>query len=157
MSAVIETVGTGFHVRLERRLEHAVKEVWSWLTENGKLSRWFPELRVENLREGGLIMFDMQNGTFEQMEITKLISLSVLEYTWDEDRVRFELYPDHNGCRLVFTEELNRVTEHTPRDIAGWDVCLDVIEALMDGREIVSRKDIWQSKYERYAKVFKEL
>lgn len=33
------------------------------MTENEKLALWFSELRIEELREGGVIMFDMQDGT----------------------------------------------------------------------------------------------
>ena len=52
---------------------------------------------------------------------------------WGEDRVRFE-YPEAEGCRLVLIETITKITDHTPKDIAGWDVCLDAIEALLDGR-----------------------
>jgi uncharacterized protein YndB with AHSA1/START domain len=42
--------------------------VWAWLTENEKLKQWFLELRIDSLQEGGKILFDMSNGTFEEME-----------------------------------------------------------------------------------------
>lgn len=157
MLAVIQTVENGYEVRFERHLKHSVEKVWSWLTDNDKLAKWFSELSVDDLREGGVIKFDMQNGTFEELEILELKLHEVLEYTWGEDRVRFELYPEPGGCRLVLTEKLTKVTDHTPRDIAGWDVCLDVIEALLDGRTIESRKDIWQVKYEQYIQAFNKI
>lgn len=154
MLAVIQTVEDGYEVRFERHLKHSVEKVWSWLTDNDKLAKWFSELSVDDLREGGVIKFDMQDGTFEEMEILELKLHEVLEYTWGEDRVRFELFPEQSGCRLVLTEKLTKVTDHTPRDIAGWDVCLDAIEALLDGSVIESRKDIWQVKYEQYVQAF---
>ncbi|MEV5026859.1 SRPBCC family protein [Paenibacillus sp. LPE1-1-1.1] len=157
MLAVIQTVENGYEVRFERHLKHSVEKVWSWLTDNDKLAKWFSELSVDDLREGGVIRFDMQNGTFEELEILELKLHEVLEYTWGEDRVRFELYPEPGGCRLVLTEKLTKVTDHTPRDIAGWDVCLDVIEVLLDGRTIESRKDIWQVKYEQYVQAFNKI
>lgn len=111
----------------------------------------FSELRVDELREGGVIKFDMGNGTFEEMEILDLEMQSVLEYTWGEDVVRFELSHEPNGCLLVLKEKINTITAHTPRDLAGWHVCLDVIQALMDGRTI-ERREEWKIWYEKYVK-----
>lgn len=157
MLAVITQVENGHTVRFERHLKHAVEKVWAMLTDNEKLAKWFSELRVDDLREGGVIKFDMQDGTFEEMKILELKLHSVLAYTWGEDEVRFELYPEPEGCRLVLIEKINKITAHTPRDIAGWDVCLDVIEALLDGRMIESRKDSWKVKYDDYVQAFENL
>ncbi|MCQ6560175.1 SRPBCC family protein [Paenibacillus mendelii] len=157
MLAVISKEDDRYLVRFERDLPNSVEQVWAWLTENDKLVQWFTELRVEELREGGFMKFDMQDGTFEELEIIELKLGSILEFTWAEDRVRFELYPETGGCRLVLIEKINKITNHTPKDIAGWDVCLDVIEALLDGRAIASRKDSWKVKYEAYVQVFEKL
>ncbi|UHA73622.1 SRPBCC family protein [Paenibacillus sp. 481] len=156
MLASIQQVEHGYLARFERHLQHSVEEVWSWLTENDKLKQWFSELQIDDLREGGSIKFDMQDGTFEVMEIKACTPYSVLEFTWGEDQVRFELTGDaveQAGCRLVLLEKITKLTSHTPKDIAGWDVCLDAIEALLDGRGIQSRRDIWQVKYEKYVQL----
>ncbi len=157
MLAVVQQDEFGTTVRFERRLKHSVEKVWSYLTDNDKLTQWFSELKVEDLRQGGRITFDMQDGTFEEFEITDYRELSVLEYTWGEDRVRFELHSEAGGCRLVLIETITSITDHTPKDIAGWDVCLDVIEALLAGRTLESRKDAWSEKYEQYVQVFEQL
>lgn len=153
MLADLQKVENGYIARFERRLKHPVEKVWSWLTENEKLAKWFSQLRVDDLREGGLIKFDMQDGTFVDLTITECSMFSVLEYTWGEDRVRFELYPEAEGCRLVLIEKIKIITDHTAKDLAGWHVCLDVIEALMDGRTIDSRKEEWKKRHERYIEV----
>jgi uncharacterized protein YndB with AHSA1/START domain len=150
MLASIEKVENGYLARFERQFSHTVEEVWSWLTDNDKLPKWFSELRVDELREGGVIKFDMEDGTFEELTIIELKMNSILEYTWGEDIVRFELYPESDGCKLVLNEKIKVITNHTPRDLAGWHVCLDVISALMDGRTIESRKDEWNKWYEKY-------
>ncbi|MGG4344102.1 SRPBCC family protein [Paenibacillus lautus] len=157
MLAVVQQDEFGTTVRFERRFKHSVEKVWSYLTDNDKLTQWFSELKVEDLRQGGRITFDMQDGTFEEFEITDYRELSVLEYTWGEDRVRFELYPEAEGCRLVLIETITKITDHTPKDIAGWDVCLDVIKALLEGRTLESRKDAWSEKYEQYVRMFETL
>ncbi|UUZ81910.1 SRPBCC family protein [Paenibacillus sp. P26] len=149
MLAVVQKVEGGYVARFDRHLKHSVEKVWSWLTENDKLGKWFAESRVEDLREGGVIKFDMQDGTFEEMQIIELKMHSVLEYTWGKDRVRFELYPEEGGCHLVLIEKIREITDHTPKDLAGWHVCLDVISALLDGRTL-DRKDEWRAQYEKY-------
>lgn len=157
MLAVIQQTEDGYTVRFERRLKHPVEKVWAMLTENEKLAKWFSELRVEELREGGKIKFDMQDGTFEEMDILELRPLSVLEYTWGEDRVRFELYPEEpGGCRLVLIEKIGKLTDHTPKDLAGWHVCLDAIEALLDGATVPPHEERWTELHVRYAQAVAE-
>ncbi|GAA0136306.1 SRPBCC family protein [Paenibacillus sp. YSY-4.3] len=154
MLADIRQAGQGYTACFERRFEHSVQEVWSWLTENDKLAQWFPELRIDDFREGGAVKFDMQDGTFEELKIIELKPNSMLEYAWGgEDQVRFELYPDAGGCRLVFIEKLDQITDHTPKDLAGWHVCLNVIQKLMDGQTVEGRHEEWKIWYEKYKQI----
>lgn len=154
MIAEITKAGSGYSVRYERNLNHNAVKVWSMLTDNNQLQKWFSELRVDELRVGGLIKFDMGDGTFEEMEILELKTNSLLEYTWGEDIVRFELEQEgEEGCQLVLIEKVKEITDHTPKDLAGWHVCLDVIEALLDGREIGSREEAWKILYQEYLKI----
>lgn len=143
--------------RYERHLKHSDDEVWAFLTENEKLKQWFSELHVEDLRTGGVIKFDMQDGTFEEMEILEFKHLSVLEYTWGQDRVRFELHPTQEGCSLTLIEKISQMTDHTPRDLAGWHVCLDVISELLDHSTIQSRENEWKRWYEEYKHLISEM
>ena len=157
MLAVLQQTKEGYVARFERHLKHSVEKVWSYLTENDKLKKWFSELQVDDLREGGVIKFDMQDGTFEEMKIIELQLYSVLEYTWAEDRVRFELYPEADGCRLVLIETLNKITDHTPKDLAGWHVCLDVIKALLEERALDSRTSEWEKWYKEYTQSINQI
>lgn len=157
MIATLNQVENGYTVTFERHLSHSVERVWAMLTENEKLKEWFSELRIDELREGGLIKFDMQDGTFEEMEILELKMNSILEFTWDKDIVRFELYPASKGCRLVFIEQISNITDHTPKDLAGWHVCLDIIQALLDDNTIESRKADWEKWYPKYVQALNSL
>nr|WP_271751196.1 SRPBCC family protein [Cohnella sp. JJ-181] len=159
MLAVIRSIddGSAYEARFERVLDHSVASVWAMLTDNGELAKWFPELRVDDLRVGGALKFDMGGGEEETMEILALEPLAVLAYTWAEDRVRFELAETPEGCRLTLIERIARVTDHTPRDLAGWHVCLDVIVALLDGRTVESRKAAWEKEYEAYKKLIEQV
>jgi uncharacterized protein YndB with AHSA1/START domain len=150
MLAVLQKAENGYIARYERHFKHSVEKVWAYLTENDKLAKWFSELEVDTLREGGIIKFNMPDGTFMELKIIELKTNSVLEYTWAEDVVRFELYPDPEGCRLILIEKLTKITDHTAKDLAGWHVCLDVMNALLDGKTFESRNDEWKIQYERY-------
>ncbi|WP_342432290.1 SRPBCC family protein [Neobacillus sp. FSL H8-0543] len=157
MLAKVERAEAGYTARFEHHWNHSVQEVWSYLTDNEKLAKWFTELHVEELREGGLIKFNMQDGTFEELTIVELKIPSVLAYTWGDDIVHFELDQEPNGCRLVLTEKIKTITPHTPRDLAGWHVCLEVISALLDGRTIDSRKEAWNKWYEKYVQEIQKI
>ncbi|MDQ1001537.1 uncharacterized protein YndB with AHSA1/START domain [Neobacillus niacini] len=156
MIAHIEKVENGYTAKYERHLNHSVEEVWSFLTDNEKLQKWFSELHVEELRKGGVIKFDMGDGTFDELSILDLKEHSALEFSWWEDTVRFELIEESNGCLLRLIEKINTITDHTPRDLAGWHVCLDVIQALLDGKTI-ERKQEWEKWYEKYVMEVKKV
>jgi uncharacterized protein YndB with AHSA1/START domain len=157
MLAKLERVESGYLAVFERHFNHSIEMVWSVLTENDMLAKWFSELRVDELREGGIIKFDMQDGTYEEMIITEMNLQSVLEYTWGDDRVRFELFEESNGCQLLLKEKISTLTDHTPRDLAGWHVCLEVINAVLDGRLYDTRNSEWEKWYERYKQVVEEV
>lgn len=150
MLAEIQKGETGYSARFERHLRHSVEDVWSFLTENDKLAKWFSELSVDELRVGGVIKFDMQDGTFEELTITAVDTHEVLAFTWGEDSVRFELAPEAEGCQLVLKEQIKTLTPHTPKDLAGWHVCLDVIAALLENQELEFREEEWKIWYEKY-------
>ncbi|MFC9710644.1 SRPBCC family protein [Paenibacillus sp. NPDC056933] len=150
MIADLKLVPIGTIASFERHWKYSVEEVWSYLTENEKLTKWFSELEVTDLREGGSIKFNMPDGTFLVLQILDFVPHSVIEYTWAEDRVRFELHPEPNGCRLLLIETIHAITSHTPKDLAGWHVCLSVIGALLAGRTLESREEEWEAWYEKY-------
>ena len=148
LAAIRKSEGT-YIAEFERSLQHPVEKVWSFLTENEKLKLWFSELSIDELVAGGIIKFDMGDGSFEEMKILEVQPWRVLEYTWDKDVVRFELSPVEGGCKLSLIEKITTLNDHTPRDLAGWHVCLDVIAALLDEIEF-ERGEQWKVWYERY-------
>ncbi|MEG0444170.1 MAG: SRPBCC domain-containing protein, partial [Carnobacterium sp.] len=125
-------------------------------TDNAYLAKWFNELRIESLSEGGKIVFDLSNDDFEEMTITQVDEPTVFTFTWDKDLVSFQLKETaESSTHLVFKEFIDTVTEHTPRDIAGWHVCLDVIRALLDGQtDVTNEKKQLESLYLKYKELF---
>ncbi|MCZ2256864.1 SRPBCC domain-containing protein [Sporosarcina sp. G11-34] len=152
MMAKIKMTEKGLVAQSERRLHHSVEDVWAMLTDNDLLKKWFQELRVGDLREGGFMKFDIEDVLHEELEITELINLSVLEFDWFGDEVRFELHFAEYGCLLLFKEKVNLITEQTKKDLAGWHVCLDVIQALLDGKSIL-RETEWEKWHQEYVHV----
>ncbi len=157
MIAEIKRFEKGCIVRNERQIQHSVKDVWAMLTDNDELEKWFRELRAGELREGGFMKFDMSEGKFEELEIIEFSLLSVLEFDWFGDVVRFELHPEQNGCLLIFKEQYKTITDQTIKDLAGWHVCLDVIVSLLDGKLIDSREEEWKKWHSKYEQAINEL
>ncbi|WP_342599540.1 SRPBCC family protein [Psychrobacillus sp. FSL H8-0483] len=157
MIATIQKESEIYTARYERHFHHSVEEVWSMLTDNEKLQQWFTELQVVDLRNGGLIKFDMQDGNFIDMKILDYEAFKILAFEWGEDIARFELSSVNDGCQLTFIETISSFSEQKVKDLAGWHVCLDVIEAILDGRTIASRKDQWKAWYVKYEELLEGL
>ena len=90
------------------------------------------------------------------MKIIELKFHSVLEFTWAEDVVCFELHPQQDGCKLVLIEKIKTITNQTKKDLAGWHVCLDVIQALLD-ETVIAREEEWKKWHEIYVQAVEEV
>lgn len=159
MKAVIEKVEDGYIERFERSLHHSVEKVWVALTDNKKLERWFSNLQVIELRKGGTIKFNMNDGSGSSidMEITDFKKGSILEYEWGDGRVRFELYSKSVGCLLIMKEFISTLNDHTPKDLAGWHVSLDILSALLNDHYMDFPKDEWEKWYKKYSLAVKQI
>lgn len=135
MLATIQKQQNNYVVKFNRPLSHSVDAVWAVLTENEKLQKWMNNLEIIDLRKNGKIHFNMNDGTDASMEIkiTDYVESEVLEFDWGKDTVRFELSPTSSGSILVLVESIGELTEHTPKDLAGWHVCLNLLSDLLNG------------------------
>jgi len=89
-------------------------------------------------------------------EVTEFDPPSSLAFSWGEDHLRFELTPAHAGAQtdLCFTVLLD-TADKAARDGAGWHVCLDGLEAALDGADqatVHGITDRWREHYEEYAR-----
>ncbi|MER2294515.1 MAG: SRPBCC family protein [Desemzia incerta] len=157
MTASIRKMDDQVIAEFEKEYPVEIDLVWRMLAENQYLQKWFADLKIETLEEGGKILFDMKDGTFEEMTITSLSVPNVLEYTWGNDLVRFDVTPSKAGTRLIFKETISEVTDHTPKDITGWHICLDVIEAILSNEELPDRQLSYNEWYPVYEEKFTEL
>jgi uncharacterized protein YndB with AHSA1/START domain len=135
MFATIQKQQNNYVVKFNRPLSHSVEAVWAVLTENGKLQKWMNNLEIIDLRKNGTIHFNMNDGTdaYKEITITDYVEKKVLEFDWGKDTVRFDLSPTSGGSILVLVESIVDLTEHTPKDLAGWHVCLDLLSDLLNG------------------------
>jgi len=135
-------------------LSHAISEVWAVLTDNGKLQKWMSNLEMVDLKKNGNIRFNMNNGTdaFIEMTITDYIEQEVLEFEWGKDSVRFMLSPTcDDGSILILRETIGQLSDHTPKDLAGWHICLELLSDLLNG--IVHKEfpmEAWQNRVAEY-------
>jgi uncharacterized protein YndB with AHSA1/START domain len=147
-------------LRFERRLKHPIEKVWRALTEPAELEHWFPQRVEGDFVPGGKLRFPFREAVILDGEtipdfdgeVLDIDPPRLLSYTWAGDVLRYELIPDGDGCLLVFTDTF---TEHgkAARDGAGWHVCLDGLEASLDGGAPPAA-DRWRGLYENYSDVF---
>ena len=57
---------------------------------------------------------------------------TLLEYTWGKDQLRWELTERDGGTRLTLRHRAQG-PEWLPKVAAGWHICLDVADRLLDG------------------------
>jgi uncharacterized protein YndB with AHSA1/START domain len=159
---LIEVEGGKVGVRFERRLAHPPERVWRAVTEPDELAKWFParpEIAGERL-VGAELTFTYPDDVAppESGEIVELDEPRRFAFTWrssgqEAQLVRFELAPDGEGTKLIFTHELPR--SDSAKVAAGWQLCLDDLEAALDGRpKPEAPEERWVQMHEAYAEEF---
>jgi uncharacterized protein YndB with AHSA1/START domain len=125
-----------FVLRFERRLAHPPEKVWRALTDPAELRHWFPQDVEVDLQPGGKMRFaqcDGEGPAFDG-EVVDFDPPRLFAFLWGTDLLRWELRPDGDGCLLVFTDTIDEQGK-AARDGAGWQVCLEALEARLDGSE----------------------
>ncbi len=139
----------------ERELPHPVDAVWRAVTEPAELRHWFPAEVDVDLREGGAMTFTCPDGQAPPSSgrVTYLDPPRVFQFTWGDARMRFELEPVSDGCRLRFTHFLDD-RGAAARDAAGWHVCLDRLTRTVAGEDTEAPTgeptDEWRALYDKY-------
>jgi hypothetical protein len=92
-------------------------------------------------------------------EVKRAEAPKLLEYTWGEQQLRWELEPlGTDGTRLTLWHNINRA--YISMGAAGWHVSFDVLDRLLAGHPLgrtvgpgAMKVPGWQQLHEQYAKL----
>jgi uncharacterized protein YndB with AHSA1/START domain len=156
----------GFVVRFERELARPREKVWQALTESEHLQHWMPCDIVGERRAGATIDLPFWPAHVERygLETAALSGTivvwdppSVFEWWWSTDRLRWELDEIDGGTRLRFTTWLGPHGRGAANTAAGYHVCLDNLETLLDTGSAPPLVDVdpspWEARYAEMAGV----
>jgi uncharacterized protein YndB with AHSA1/START domain len=145
-----------------RELRHPPATVWTALTDPAEIGQWAPFTAARDLGHPGAVTLTMVDGD-EKADLPGRVLRaeppSLLEYTWGDDLLRWELEPSGDGTRLVL--------RHTSAErggeamvAAGWHLCAVVLGRLLDGdpagvvRGEAARRHGWAQLRDGYAAQF---
>ncbi|HEY0531640.1 MAG TPA: SRPBCC family protein [Actinoplanes sp.] len=121
-----------------RELRQPPAVVWAALTSPDELDQWAPFSASRDLGAPGkavLTLVDGPDKTDISAEVLRAQAPALLEYTWGDDRLRWELAPSGEGTRLTLRHTLAK-PDTDAMVAAGWHLCLDVLRHLLDGDPI---------------------
>ncbi|QCR32769.1 SRPBCC domain-containing protein [Lysinibacillus sp. SGAir0095] len=152
MLAKIYKSEAGYIAEYDRYFDVPTEKVWPLLISNEKFKLWMEHLEITDLRKGGNINFHYNDGSgnLEKIKITDYVDDKALQFEWGEDTVRFEIIPENSGTLLVMKQFLTNLTDHTPKDLAGWHVCLLRFNDVVTGESTFLPEDEWEKWYVEY-------
>ena len=125
-------------LRFVRDYPDPVDRVWSAVSDPTELTAWFPA-RIAfpdagSPGPGATVTFTFAaEGDGGTGTVLVCDPPSRLVFTWGGDELRFEVTTLKAGARLTFTTLLDD-REAAARNAAGWEVCLDAVDAALAGR-----------------------
>jgi uncharacterized protein YndB with AHSA1/START domain len=154
-----DRLGTVLHdgdrpgLRYVRRLRHPRDKVWYAITTSEQLRHWFPTDIVGERAAGAEIELPFWPDHVEAYDIEQPVYPGrvhvwdpprLFEWSWDTDRLRWELTADGDETILTLTVWIGEPQAHgaeggSPDDAtgtasaaAGYHLCLDHLQALLD-------------------------
>jgi uncharacterized protein YndB with AHSA1/START domain len=135
----------------ERPLRHSVERVWRAVSDPAELDRWFVARPEWTPKKG-----ERWEAMGEAGEIVECEPPNVLAWTWGEERFRFELRAEGEGCVLTFThvfDDRALGAQHA----AGWETYFARLDAHLAG-DFLSEHEAHEpvaDLHERYAERFR--
>jgi uncharacterized protein YndB with AHSA1/START domain len=139
-------------LRYRRRLAHAPEKVWRVVSELDQQAGWFPTTMEGERVAGAPLHFGFREHEGEPFDGVMLAfdPPSVMALRWADDILRFELHPDGAGCVLELTVTFPDYGK-AARDAAGWHVCLEQLDHVVDGTELPwDPPDRWRTVHGGY-------
>jgi uncharacterized protein YndB with AHSA1/START domain len=147
---------------LVRELRHSPEKVWQALTDPVHLREWAPFDADGNLGTAGatvkLTTVGAPTPRITETTVTRADPPQVLEYTWGNFDMRWELEATGDGTRMTLWTNIGH--RFIAMGAAGWHICFDVLDRLLAGQPIgriagpEAMKFGWQRLHAEYAKQF---
>ena len=161
--AQIRKDGEKWTLVLVRDLRHPPDKVWQALTDPTHLREWAPFEADRNLGAAGaavkLTTVGAPSPHVTETTVTRADAPTLLEYNWGGQDIRWQLEGIGGGTRLTLWHNIDR--RFISMGAAGWHVCLDVLDRLLDGSPIgrivggdAMKIDGWQRLNAEYAQQF---
>ena len=161
--AEVRKSGEEWTLVLVRDLRHPPAKVWKALTDPEQLREWAPFESDRNLGAVGTAKLSTVGTPAPHVSETRVKRADaprVLEFTWGEQNLRWELEPlGSGGTRLTLWHNIDR--RFISMGAAGWHICLDVLDHLVAGQPIgriagpeAMKFEGWQRLNAEYAKQF---
>jgi len=123
---------------LVRELAHPPEKVWRALTDPVHLHEWAPFDADGSLAAVGakvkLTTVGAPGPHVTLAKVTRADAPKLLEYNWGETDIRWELEAIDSGTRLTLWTSIDR--RYISMGAAGWHICFDVLDHLLDGAPI---------------------
>ena len=161
--AQVQKDGEKWTLVLVRELHHAPEKVWQALTNPAHLREWAPFDADGSLAAAGnkvkLSTVGAPSPQVSETTVTQAQAPKLLQFNWGGQDIRWQLEPSHGGTRLTLWHNIDR--RFISMGAAGWHICLDVLNALLDGAPLgrtvgmeVMKFEGWQRLNAEYAKQF---
>ena len=150
----LQAAGDRWQLVFTRRLPHPPEKVWRAIPEAEHVSAWFPADIVGERRAGAPLTFVFREDEGPELpgEIRIFEPETLLEFTWSDEVLRFELEPDGGGGTVLRFVNTFADVGKAARDAAGWHACLDALEADLDGAAPPEQR--WDEVHPHYLERF---
>ena len=160
--AQVRKDGDNWTLILVRELRHSPEKVWQALTDPAHLREWAPFDADRNLGTVGTVKLTtvgMPTPQVSEARVTRADAHKVLEYNWWGKDIRWQLEAIAGGTRLTLWHNIDR--GYISWGAAGWHICFDVLDRLLNGAPIgriaggeAMKFEGWQRLNAEYAKQF---
>jgi uncharacterized protein YndB with AHSA1/START domain len=136
--AHVEKDGDSWTLVLVKQLRHSPDTVWAALTDPAQLREWAPFDADASLDRTGaavtLTTVGAPSPHVTETRVTRADRPKLLEYMWGNFNMRWQLEPVDGGTTLTLWTNIDRT--HMAMGAAGWQICFEVLDRLLDGAPI---------------------
>jgi uncharacterized protein YndB with AHSA1/START domain len=157
MTETLSTENGRTVLRMRRELRHPVEKVWRAITEPAQLAGWFPAAVELDLRLDGPITFTFEDDPGAPVDeqsrgvIRAYDPPRLIEYTWGDEVLRWELVPSGDGCTLHLTATYDD-RPGSASFTSGWLLCMDALDKVLGGSALPEQD--YAQLHEHFVKVF---